>query len=158
DLLYHGELGRRICRAVKEAGGWLTEADLAAFTPTWVTPLAIEYRGRTIHTVPPPSLGLQYLECLKILEAYDLPELGHNSTEYLPRLSETIKLASADRTRWSREAGPTIQALMSAEYAAERRSLIDPQRAQPSEGERYLPNKNGEVPPGDPSRYVRDHT
>jgi gamma-glutamyltranspeptidase/glutathione hydrolase len=158
DLLYTGELGRRICTAVQDAGGWLTEADLADFKPTWVTPLSIQYRGKTIQTVPPPSLGLQYLECLKILEAYDLNELGHNSTEYLHVLLETIKLASADRTRWSREAGPSIQALISAEYAAERRALIDPSRAQPSEGERYLPNKSGEVPPGDPSRYVRDHT
>ena len=115
DLLYHGELGRRICRAVQEAGGWLTEADLVAFKPTWVTPLSIEYRGRTIQTVPPPSLGLQYLECLKILEAFDLVELRHNSTEYLHLLLETIKLASADRTRWSREEQPTIQALISAE-------------------------------------------
>ena len=158
DLLYRGDLGRRICRAVQEAGGWLTEADLADFAPAWVEPLAIEYRGRTIQTVPPPSLGLQYLECLKILEAFDLAELGHNSTEYLHLLLETIKLASADRTRWSREGAPTVQALISGEYAAERRSLINRQRAQPSEGERYLPNKTDEVRPGDPSRYVRDHT
>jgi gamma-glutamyltranspeptidase/glutathione hydrolase len=158
ETFYRGDLAKRICRATQEAGGWLTEADLAAFTTSWVEPLAIEYRGRTIRTVPPPSLGLQYLECLKILEAFDLAELGHNSTEYLHLLLETIKLASADRTRWSREGDGIVQALISAEYAAERRALIDRQHAQPSEGERYLPNKTSEVQPGDPSRYARDHT
>jgi gamma-glutamyltranspeptidase/glutathione hydrolase len=158
ETFYRGDLARRICRATQEAGGWLTEADFAAFTPKWVEPLAIEYRGRTVRTVPPQSLGLQYLECLKILEAFDLQELGHNSTEYLHLLLETIKLASADRTRWNREGDGIVQALISSEYAAERRTLIDHQRAQPSEGERYLPTKSGEVAPGDPSRYVRDHT
>lgn len=158
DAFYRGDLARRICRAVQEAGGWLAEADFAAFAPTWLEPLAVEYRGYTVRTLPPPSLGLQYLECLKILEAFDLPALGHNSTDYLHLLLETIKIASADRTRWSREPAPIIEALISPEYAAERRALIDRQRAQPSEGERYLPRKTDEVPPGDPARYARDHT
>lgn len=158
ETFYRGDLARRICRANQEAGGWLTEADFAAFEARWVEPLQIEYRGRTLRTLPPPSLGLQYLECLKILEAYDLQEMGHNSTEYLHTVLEAIKLASADRTRWSREEQPTIQALISAEYAAERRALLDRSRAHPSEGERYLPNKTDEVAPGDPLRYARDHT
>jgi gamma-glutamyltranspeptidase/glutathione hydrolase len=158
ETFYTGDLGKRIVQATQEAGGWLTMDDFANFSPTWVKPLAIEYRGKTLQTLPPPSLGLQYLECLKILEAYDLTELGHNSTEYLHLVLETIKLASADRTRWSREERPTIEALTSAEYAAERRALIDRQRAHPSEGERYLPTKTDEVAPGDPARYARDHT
>jgi gamma-glutamyltranspeptidase/glutathione hydrolase len=158
ETFYRGDLARRICKATQEAGGWLTEDDFAGFTPKWVEPLEISYRGKTIRTAPPQSLGLQYLECLKILEAFDLEGLGHNSTEYLHLLLETIKLASADRTRWSREDGPTIQALISPEYAAERRQLIDRERAHPSEGERYLSTKTDEVAPGDPSRYVRDHT
>ena len=158
ETFYRGDLAKRICRAAQEAGGWLTEDDFAGFAPRWVEPLEIAYRGRTVRTLPPQSLGLQYLECLKILEAFALQDLGHNSTEYLHLLLETIKLASADRTRWSREGDGIVQALISAEYAAERRQLIDHQRAQPSEGERYLPIKNGEVPAGDPSLYVRDHT
>ncbi|MCC7367768.1 MAG: gamma-glutamyltransferase [Chloroflexi bacterium] len=158
ETFYRGALAKRIATATQAAGGWLTEADFAAFAPKWVEPLSITYRGRTIQTLPPPSLGLQYLECLKILEAFDLPEIGHNSTEYLHLLLETIKLASADRTRWSREPNPVIQALISPEYSAARRALIDREQAQPSEGERYLPVKQGEVAPGDPARYARDHT
>jgi gamma-glutamyltranspeptidase/glutathione hydrolase len=158
ETFYKGDLGRRICDATQQAGGWLTMDDFANFAPKWVEPLTIEYRGRTLRTLPPPSLGLQYLECLKILEAFDLAEMGHNSTEYLHTVLETIKLASADRTRWSREERPTIQALISAEYAADRRALLDREHAHPSEGERYLPTKTDEVAPGDPSRYARDHT
>jgi gamma-glutamyltranspeptidase / glutathione hydrolase len=158
EAFYRGEIGRRIVRSVQEAGGWLTEEDLAGFEPRWVEPVGIDFRGRKIHSVPPPSTGFQYLETLKILEGFDLAELGHNSADYLHVVLEAIKLASADRTRWARGGAATIRALLSDEYAAERSKLIDRGRATPSEGERYLANKTNEVAPGDPSRYVRDHT
>jgi len=155
---YRGEIGTRIARAVQSAGGWLTEEDLAQFEPRWVEPLAVDYRGHRVHASPPPSTGFQYLESLKILEPFDLPALGHNSAEYLHLLLETFKLASADRTCHAREARPTLVALLSDAYAADRRRLIDRGRAAPSEGERYMAHKRDEVPPGDPSRYARDHT
>jgi gamma-glutamyltranspeptidase/glutathione hydrolase len=158
EVFYRGDVGRRVVNAVQEAGGWLTEEDLAGFEARWVEPLAIEYRGRRFHTSPPPSIGFQYMESLKILEGYDLPALGHNSADYLHALLETIKLASADRTRYKREERPLIEALLSDGYAAERRALIDPRRAAPSEGERHLAHKTDEVQPGDPIRYARDHT
>ena len=158
DLLYRGPLGTRVVRTIKEAGGWLTEDDLAGFEPRWVEPLGVEYRGRRVQTVPPPSIGLQYLESLAILEGLDVASLGHNSADYLHVLLETIKLASADRTRWARAERPVLETLLTEEYAAERRARIDMRRAAPSEGERYLPTKTAEVPPGDPLRYARDHT
>ncbi|MCC6179410.1 MAG: gamma-glutamyltransferase [Chloroflexi bacterium] len=157
ETFYRGALARRICRAVQEAGGWLTETDLAGFAPAWKAPLTVEYRGRTVRTTPFPSLGMQYLESLAILEGFDLAALGHNSTDYLHLLLETIKLASADRTRWARS-GAAVQGLLSPEYAAAQRARIDPNQAAPSEGERYLAKKSDEVQPGDPSRYSRDHT
>jgi len=158
DIFYRGELGARVVRPLEEAGGWLTLDDLANFEAKWVAPLGVEFRGRTVQTLPPPSIGFQYLESLAILNGFDVTSLGHNSAEYLHVLLEAIKLASADRTRWARAERPVLEALLTAEYAAERRALIDPRRAQPSEGERYLLTKTGEVTPGDPHRYARDHT
>ena len=158
DTFYRGDLGKRMIGALRDAGGWLTEEDLAGFEPKWVRPLAVEYRGRTVRTAPPPSIGFQYLESLAILQGIDLAALGHNSAEYLHVLLETIKLASADRTRWARAERPALEALLTEDYAAERRARIDRRRAAPSEGERYLPTKTTEVPPGDPHRYARDHT
>ncbi len=49
------------------------------------------------------------------------------------------------------------ESLLVDEYVASRRALVDRQRAAVSEGERYLPVKHGEVAPGDPARYARDH-
>ena len=132
DEFYRGDLGRRLVDAVQAAGGWITEADLARYAPTWRPPLAIDYRGYSVHCPGPPSSGFQYLECLRMLEANDLGSCEHNSADYLHLLLETIKLASADRTRYASAEPAIVAALLSAEYAAERRQLIDarPRRAE----------------------------
>jgi gamma-glutamyltranspeptidase / glutathione hydrolase len=158
DAFYRGEIGQRLVRAVQAAGGWLTEADLAAFTPVWHEPLVVTFRGYRVHVPPPPSLGFQTLESLGILANDDLDALDHNSAEYLHLLLEAIKLASADRTHHVRSGLPVIEALLDPRYTAERRAHVDPHRAAPSEGERYLAVKTSEVAPGDAARYVREHT
>jgi gamma-glutamyltranspeptidase/glutathione hydrolase len=158
DVFYRGELGEEIVRAVQEAGGWLTMEDLADFQVRWVEPLAIQYRGNTVMTMPPDCSGIQYLESMRILEAFDLATLGHNSTEYLHLLLEAIKLASADRTAYTLDRSVDPRALLSDAYVADRRAAIDRERAAPSEGERFRLNKDGVIAPGDPRRYQRDNT
>ncbi|MCC6176291.1 MAG: gamma-glutamyltransferase [Chloroflexi bacterium] len=158
DVYYRGELGERIVTAVQQAGGWLTREDLADVAVTWREPLAIDYRGRTILTMPPACSGIQYLESLKILEAYDLAAFGHNSTDYLHLLLETIKLASADRAAYVMDPSVPAASLLADDFVAARRVTIDRQRAVPSEGERFRAVKDGLVAAGDPVRYRRDHT
>ena len=58
DAFYRGEIGQRLVRAVQAAGGWLTEADLAAFTPVWLEPLVVDFRGYRVHMPPPPCARL----------------------------------------------------------------------------------------------------
>jgi gamma-glutamyltranspeptidase/glutathione hydrolase len=142
--------------AVRSAGGWLSEADLANYQPTWREPLAIDYRGWRVHCSPPPSTGFQYLQCLNMLASTESGSLEHNSADYLHLLLETIKLASADRTRYASADPATLRALLSADYAAQRRQSIDPEHAAPSEGERFVSNKNGVVLPGNP--HAAEHT
>jgi gamma-glutamyltranspeptidase/glutathione hydrolase len=73
-----------------------------------------------------------------MLEATDLARLEHNSAEYLHLLLETIKLASADRTRHAGADRSVLGALLSPEYAAQRRQRVDAARAAASEGERFV--------------------
>src|SRR5207245_3287281 len=54
EVLYRGELGRRLVAAVQAAGGWLAEADLAAVEPTWLEPISVDYRGQRVHSLPLP--------------------------------------------------------------------------------------------------------
>src|ERR1041385_8784309 len=68
------------------------------------------------------------LEALNILEGYDLHAMGHNSPQYLHTVVEAAKLAFADRDRYYGD--PKFSkipedTLLSKEYAAERRKLID---------------------------------
>jgi gamma-glutamyltranspeptidase / glutathione hydrolase len=158
DVLYRGPLGERFVDGVQRGGGLLTMGDLAEFKVDWLEPIGVDYRDVHVSTMPPECSGVQYLESLKILEAFDLSALGHNSAEYLHLLLETIKLASADRSRYTMDEGAPVELLLDERYTADRRNSIDRSKAALSEGERYLRDKGGAVEPGHPLRYRRDHT
>jgi len=159
DPLYQGDLGRRVCDAVQAAGGWLSMEDLAAFRPEWIEPVVATFRGDLVASVPPPAAGTQVLETLNILEGFDLEALGHNSAETLHLIIEAVKLAMADRVAYQALPDPPAAGLVSKEYAAARRARIDRERAAISGGERFFAERlPGEVTPGDPYGYQREHT
>jgi gamma-glutamyltranspeptidase/glutathione hydrolase len=159
EAFYRGAIAKAIARGVEEAGGWLSEADLAAFRPEWRAPVGITYRGHEVVSVPPPFSAFQMLETLNVLEGFDLRGWGHNSVEYLHHLIEAIKLASADRLAYAYADGTPIAGLLSKGYAAAQRARIDPRRAAVSEGERYdsirLP---GQITEGHPARFEHEQT
>jgi gamma-glutamyltranspeptidase/glutathione hydrolase len=67
------------------------------------------------------------LQALNILEGYDLRALGYNSTEYIHKLVEALKLVYADRDTYYGDpkfAQVPAERLLSKEYAAERRKEI----------------------------------
>ena len=92
---------------------------------------------------PPSSGGVHVLQMLDLLEPYPLQSYGHNSAEYLHRLIESMKLAYADRSRYLGYPDQTVvptDALISKDYADERRQLITANRA----------NTAASVGPGNP--------
>jgi len=159
EVFYRGPIGRSIARAVHEAGGWLSEEDLAAFTPEWREPITIGYRGHQVYSVPPPFSSFQMMQTLNIVEGFDLAGWGHNSVEYLHHLVEAIKLASADRLAYAYGGATPIRGLLSKAYAASQRARIDARRAAVSEGERYDPAKlAGQITEGHPARFENEQT
>src|SRR5262245_9156133 len=159
EAFYRGPIARAIARAVGEAGGWLSEADLAAFRAEWRAPLAIDYKGWEVSTVPPPFSAFQMLETLNILEGCDLAGWGHNSETYLHHLIEAIKLASADRLAYAYSGEPPTRGLVSKAYAASQRARIDGVRAAVSEGERFNPAKlPGQISEGHPAQFMHEQT
>jgi len=160
EAFYRGPLARAMARAVQERGGWLTEADLAAYAPAWGTPVAGRFRGYEIFVPPPPTNALQLLQTLHLLEGFDLRAFGHNSADYLHHFVEAVKVASADRVAFGTARGPVpIAGLLSPRYAAERRRLIDPTRAGVSGGERFNSERlPGEMLPGHPADFMTEHT
>ena len=159
EVFYRGPVARAIARAVQEAGGWLSEEDLAAFTPVWREPAVINYRGHEVCSMPPPFSTFQMLETLNILEGFDIRSWGHNSPEYLHHLIEGIKLASADRLAYAYREPVPIGGLLSKAYAASQRDRIDAARAAVSEGERHSAERlPGQIAEGHPAKFADEHT
>jgi gamma-glutamyltranspeptidase/glutathione hydrolase len=159
EAFYKGPIAKAIARAVQEAGGWLAEDDLAAFTPEWRVPSVIRYREQEICAPPPPFSTFQMLETLNIMEGYDVPAWGHNSPDYLHHFIEAVKLASADRLAYAYSGEAPIKGLLSKAYASSQRSRIDAARAAVSEGERHDRERlAGQIAEGHPAKFENEHT
>ncbi|MGB3701530.1 MAG: gamma-glutamyltransferase family protein [Anaerolineales bacterium] len=129
---YQGAIAEAIAQVVEQAGGCLSTADLATHQSTWETPISTTYRGLRIWECPPNGQGLAALLGLNILEGYDLAAQPPLSAERLHLEIEAMRLAFAD-TSWY-VADPAfnpapLEHLLSKDYAASRRQLIDPSRA-----------------------------
>ena len=130
---YGGALGQRIVARLAALDGFITLDDLKKNAPNWVTPISVPFRGYRVWELPPNNQGIAALEMLRILEPYDLKAMGHNSAPYLHHLIEAKKLAYADLERFVGDADhldmPAEQ-MLTDEFIAERRSHLDPTRAQ----------------------------
>jgi gamma-glutamyltranspeptidase/glutathione hydrolase len=132
DAFYKGEIARQIDAYMREQGGLLRYEDLAAHTSEWVTPVSTNYRGWQVFELPPSGQGIAALQILNILEGFDLAAMGLGSADYIHTLVEAKKLAFEDRARYYADmdfADVPVERLISKEYAAERRRLIDPGKA-----------------------------
>jgi len=132
EAYYLGPIAEAVAAVIKEAGGCMTVEDLAAHTSTWEAPLSVPYRGLRVWECPPNGQGLAALLALNILQGFDLSEMPPLSVQRLHLLIEAMRLAFAD-TRWYAADPATnpapLEGLLSVDYAAERRKLIDPRRA-----------------------------
>jgi len=132
DAFYKGEIADKIDKFMQENGGFLRKADFEKHTSTWIDPVSTNYRGYEVFELPPNGQGIATLQILNILEDFDLKSMGRNSAETLHLMIEAKKVAWADRAKFY--ADPEfvkipLAGLLSKEYAAERRKLIDPNRA-----------------------------
>lgn len=142
---YEGDIAERIARFSIEQGGLLNGDDLASFRVGHETPVSVGYREFEVFACGPWCQGPMVPQTLQILSGYDLREMGHNSADYLHVVAEALKLAFADRDRFVGDpdfVAVPMDGLLSPDYAATRRALLDPQRAW------------AEMPPsGDPRPY-----
>jgi len=132
DLFYKGSIAKRIADFNEQNGGLIAYDDLANFHAETDEPRVGSYRGYDVYKPGFWTQGPVMIEALNILEGFDLKAMGHNSPEYLHTVVETVKLAFADRDQYYGD--PKFskipeEILLSKEYAAERRKLIDPQHA-----------------------------
>jgi gamma-glutamyltranspeptidase / glutathione hydrolase len=132
DAFYKGDIAQRIEKYFRANGGYLTAADMAAHRSEWVEPVSTNYRGYDVWELPPNTQGVAALQMLNILEAYDLKSMGFGSADYLHLFVEAKKLAFEDRARFYADpqyAKIPLKGLLSKDYAARRRALIQPDKA-----------------------------
>ena len=134
---YEGTTAELIVAEMNKSGGIMTLADLAGYRAVERLPVRGSFRNFEIVSAPPPSSGgIHVLQILKLLEPFDLMAMGHNSAGYIHHLSEAMKLAYADRSKYLGDPDRTVipvAELTSDEYLSKRRALIKSDVATPSE-------------------------
>lgn len=132
DCFYRGPIAEAIVEYHLREGGFLRKADLADFEVPIEDSISCGYRGLRVHTCDVWCQGITLLETLQILEGFDLPRLGHNSTAYVHLVAEALNLAFADREAYvgdPRFIDVPTEELLSDTYAAGQRARINPHRA-----------------------------
>jgi gamma-glutamyltranspeptidase/glutathione hydrolase len=146
EAFYRGEIAQALETFSRQHGGQLTARDMAAFQPEWVTPIAKNYRGHTVHEIPPSGQGIAALMALGILEHFDVAGLAVDGVDFQHVQIEAMKLAFADVYRYVAEPSAmevTAEQLLDDAYLASRAKLIDPNRAStPTAGQ---PHSGGTV-------------
>jgi gamma-glutamyltranspeptidase/glutathione hydrolase len=128
DYFYKGEVAKAIGAFMKKNGGFLSYKDFAEHTSTWVDPVSTNYRGYDVWELPPNGQGITVLQMLNILEGFDFSKIEYGSAEYIHLFVEAKKLAYEDRAKYYADidfAKVLVEKLISKQYAAERRKLIN---------------------------------
>jgi gamma-glutamyltranspeptidase/glutathione hydrolase len=129
---YRGSIAKTIDAFMKSQGGFLSYDDMARHHSEWIDPVSTNYRGFDVWELPPNGQGISALQILNILEGFDIGSMGFGSAEYIHVFTEAKKLAFEDRAKFYADpvfsAVPVTQ-LISKKYAAERRRLINREKA-----------------------------
>ena len=129
---YRGSIARDIAAFMKKQGGFLSYDDMYRHHSEWVEPVSTTYRGYEVWELPPNGQGIAALQMLNILEGYDIASMGFGSAEYIHVFTEAKKLAFEDRAKYYADpffSKTPVAQLLSKKYAAERRKLINLDKA-----------------------------
>ena len=130
---YHGDLAEKIVAHAKATGGLITREDLASHQPHWVEIMSINYRGLTLHEIPPNGQGLAALLMLGILENWNFQDYPLDSADSLHLQVEAMKLAFADTYRYVSDPSSTdidYTDFLNRDYLSQRAKLISLDKAQ----------------------------
>ena len=131
--LYGGEIAEAIVKFSRNNGGSHTLKDFESYQPEWVKPLGKNYRGHTLHEIPPNGQGIAALIAVGILDKFDVASLPVDSADSQHLQIEAMKLAFADVYKYVAEPSSmavTPEQMLDDAYLASRAKLIDMKKAQ----------------------------
>ncbi len=141
DRFYKGDIADDLVAWYRDVGSFLRKQDLENHVTTVEDSVSVNYRGYVVHKCNTWTQGPVLCQTLRLLESYNLQNMGHLSADYIHVLTEAMKLAYADRDTYYGDPAfvdvPLTQ-LLSDQYTNIRRSLID------------MANASMDQRPGDP--------
>ena len=133
-VLYGGALGQRVAQYLESVGSFIRLVDLQTYRTIRRQPVRGTYRGVEIIGPPPPcSGGIQAVQILNLLEAWDVGAMGFGTAETVHLMLEALKIAAADRRAVTADPAfvdVPMARLISKDYADLRRPEIDLARAR----------------------------
>lgn len=134
EAFYNGPLAERLESHSRQHGGVLKASDMAAHKSDWIAPIQMNYRGYTLHEIPPNGQGIVALLALGMLQHFDLKSHPVDGPDSLHLQIEAQKLAFADAWAYVADLDymkdVTPAQLLDAGYLKERAKRIDPRKAQ----------------------------
>ncbi len=133
EAFYRGEIAAALEKFSDSIGGSLKQSDLANWKPEWVEPIRMDYRGHTLHEIPPNGQGIAALIALGIVEQFDIASMPVDSIASQHLQIEAMKLAFADTYRHVAELESmevTPAQLLDPAYLKSQAQRIDLKKAQ----------------------------
>lgn len=135
EAFYRGELAAALAAHATVNGGAMRADDLAAHHADWVDTIAGNYRGYTVHEIPPNGQGIVALIALGILEQFDMSSFPVDSADSVHVQIEALKLAFADAQAYVADIDHMSldsARLLDGDYLKQRAALIDLGQARPA--------------------------
>jgi len=125
---YRGAIARAIVTELENHSGHITLSDMENYQVRWHEPLRATYREFEITSAPLPAGGLTILQILRVLEGFDLKQMGHNSPSYLFTVAQAFKSAFICKVRYHGDpefVDVPVDELLSEEYNRKWRERIE---------------------------------
>ena len=101
SAFYQGDIAKKIVAEMELNGGLITLKDLGNYKVKERVPIKGTYKGYEIVSMPPSSSGgVHLIQMLNMLEPFSLNEMGFGSAETIHLLSEVMKRAYSDRSKY----------------------------------------------------------
>ncbi len=124
----YNDIAEELEAEFKKHGSFLRISDLANHRTRIEDPVTADYRGHTVCKCDTWTQGPFLLQALRLIEGFDVKEMGHLSADTIHLSTEMLKLAMADRDAYYGDpefVDVPLDTLLSDEYTDMRRPLID---------------------------------
>ncbi len=152
DEFYSGETAQKLVAFLVKKGGNVTLEDFNKYQAKWRTPITFKYKKLKITSMSPPSSGGICLnQIMKMIEPFNLSQMGHNSLKTIQVITEAERRAYADRNYYLGDPDfvkSPVKELLSPSYLEKRMKNFSFNKA----------SKSSDIAPGEIKGYESNQT